>query len=72
MKKATILKFNAYYVTQGILLFIFNRFRLYVSLTDGWPLIKTKLNLLLLSATNNKKGKHGKYSVKVHSRKYSA
>ena len=72
-KRTAILKFNAYYVTQGILLFIFRRC-IYVWLNDGRPLIKIKLNRLInsvSSAINNKKTRYGKYSVKVHRRKYS-
>ena len=42
-KKAAILKFNAYHCTQGILLFIFSRWRFNVWLIDGRPLIKIKL-----------------------------
>ena len=34
-KKAAILKFNAYYLIQGILLFIFSQRRLYFWLTDN-------------------------------------
>ena len=42
-KKATILKFNAYRCTQGILLFIFSHWRFNFWLIDGRPLIKIKL-----------------------------
>ena len=40
MKKATILKFNVCYVSQGTLPFIFSRYSLYVWQTDGWSLKK--------------------------------
>ena len=61
-----------YCATQGIMLFIFSRYSLYVLLTDGLSLIKTKLNRLINSVcfrlqSITKKMRHGKYSVKVHS-----
>ena len=76
-KKATVLKFNVCYVSQGILLFNFSGYRLYAWLTVGRSLIKTKLTRLINSVcfrvgSITKKAKHGKYSVKVHSGKYSA
>ena len=48
-KKATVLKFNVCYVSQGILLFIFSGYRLYAWLTVGRSLIKTKLTRLINS-----------------------
>ena len=81
LKKATILKFNVYYVTQGNYssfspVATFTPDWLTDWLTDGTSLIKTKLNRLISSVCFRvrlipKKAKHGNYSVKVHSEKYS-
>ena len=48
-EKAIILKIIVYYVTQGILLFIFSGCSLYVWLIDGQPFTNTKKNLLINS-----------------------
>ena len=71
------MKFNVYYVTQGILLFIFSRYSSYVWLTDGRSLIKTKESRLIIIVcfrmrSITKKAKHRNYSVKVHGGKYKA
>ena len=69
------MKFNAYYFTQGMLLFIFSRYSWHDWLIDGRSLIKTKLNRLInsvcfvwLSAIKKGKAKNGNYSAKYTER----
>ena len=75
-KRLRILECNVYYVTQGVLLFIFSCCSLYIWLTYDWPFMKkggiawTGITCFQMRSIK-KKWKDGRYSMEVLNQKYS-